>query len=334
LIRDYFTGDGPFAEDPPEELARRRSEGAYVAQVHQRLKQYIKQVSKELRFKYQWPRRHSFNARISDLLLLGLLVTTGEAAPGKVEPQERGAGQLGSASRVDADGVIRRGFSKKLWVRVAPGADTRPEWADPLGYLIILKQQQDPTSYQNIRVAGGVLSTVTEARPRRPRTPRRQRQAVGIQPRQEEVAEKSAEPSAEVPERLAELEQERQALLTSAETLSETGISPDAFERLGSQVRAFNTTATRVYGQTPFPDLAEALELLQNCIAGLREQRQLTQLRVQARDFCRAAARMVAEALAQPLLAVVPPAAAPSAAHQASEQGASLQVPVAQASQL
>jgi hypothetical protein len=82
-------------------------------------------VSKELRFKYQWPRRHSFNARISDLLLLGLLVKTGEAAPEKVEPRERGAGQLGSAG----------GFSKKLWVLLAPGADTRPEWADLMGYI-------------------------------------------------------------------------------------------------------------------------------------------------------------------------------------------------------
>jgi hypothetical protein len=52
---------------------------------------------------------------------------------------------------------------------------------------------------------------------------------------------------------------------------------------------------------TPFPDLAEALEILQNCFAGLREQRQMTQLRVQAVDFCRCAARLVAEALSRPL---------------------------------
>ena len=125
LIRDYLVGQGPFAEDPPEELAQRRAEGAYVAQIHQRVKQYIRDLSKELHYKYQWPRRHSFNARINDLLLLGLLVKTGEAAPEKVEPQERGAGQLGSAG----------GFSLKLWVRMAPGADTRPEWADLIGYI-------------------------------------------------------------------------------------------------------------------------------------------------------------------------------------------------------
>jgi hypothetical protein len=82
-------------------------------------------LSKTLRFKYQWPRRHSFNARINDLLTLGLLVKTGEAAPERVEPRERGAGRLGTAG----------GFSKKLWVRLAPQADTRPEWADLMGYI-------------------------------------------------------------------------------------------------------------------------------------------------------------------------------------------------------
>jgi hypothetical protein len=39
LIRDYLAGQGGFSEDPPEELAQRLSEGAYMAQVHQRIKQ-------------------------------------------------------------------------------------------------------------------------------------------------------------------------------------------------------------------------------------------------------------------------------------------------------
>ena len=41
LIRDYLAGQGPFAEDPAEELAERLVAGAYVAQIHQRVKQYI-----------------------------------------------------------------------------------------------------------------------------------------------------------------------------------------------------------------------------------------------------------------------------------------------------
>ena len=97
LIRDYLTGQGPFAEDPAHELAERLVAGAHVAEIHQRVKQHIKQLSREERFKYQWPRRHSFGARINDLLTLGLLVKTGEAAPDNVEPQERGAGRLGTA---------------------------------------------------------------------------------------------------------------------------------------------------------------------------------------------------------------------------------------------
>jgi hypothetical protein len=56
-----------------------------------------------------------------------------------------------------------------------------------------------------------------------------------------------------------------------------TGISPDAFERLARDVRAFNTRVRRIYGQTPFLDLAEALEILQNCAVNLTAERDLTQ---------------------------------------------------------
>jgi len=159
LIRDYFTGEGAFSEDPPEELAERASEGAFVAQIHQRIKRYLREVHP----KYQWPRRHSFAARINDLLMLGRRVETGR----REDPQQRGAGRLGTS----------RGFSERVWVRLAPGAAGRPEWADPLGYLIILKQTQDPSSYQNIRVPGRMLSTVARPRPRHPRAfPRNSRE--------------------------------------------------------------------------------------------------------------------------------------------------------------
>jgi hypothetical protein len=143
LIRDYLAGQGAFSDDPPADLAQRLVQGAYVAQIHQRVKQYIKLLSKELDRQYQWPRRHSFHASITHLLMLGLLVETGRRA----EPEQRGA-RLGTA----------RGFSERVWVRLAPDAFTRPEWADPLGYLIILKQSQDPSSYQDIRPAGWVLA--------------------------------------------------------------------------------------------------------------------------------------------------------------------------------
>jgi hypothetical protein len=76
--------------------------------------------------------------------------------------------------------------------------------------------------------------------------------------------------------------------------MSMNGFSADAFERLWRDVQEFNNQAIRALGGIPFPDLAEALGILQNCIAGLREERQMTQRRVQAVNFCRSAARLVA----------------------------------------
>ena len=291
LIRDYFTGQGAFAEDPPEELAERRAEGAYVAQVHQRIKRYIRESAP----KYQWPRRHSFHARINDLLMLGLLVETGR----REEPQQRGAGRLGSAM----------GFSERVWVRLAPDVVGRPEWADPLGYLILLKQSQDPSSYQNIRKPGRLLATVVQ---------------LGFQPAQQVVqvprpVVPRPVPGVTVPaapeaaESVRQLEEERQTLHEAAETLSMTGISANAFERLGRDARGFNATVTRAYGQTPFPDLADALEVLQNCNAALRAEQQLTRQRERALNNCRAGARLVAEAISRPLGAPVPRPSPPPA---------------------
>jgi hypothetical protein len=298
LIRDYFTGDGPFADDPPEELAQRRVEGAYVAQVHQRLKQYIKQLSKELHFKYQWPRRHSFNARINDLLLLGLLVKTGEAAPEKVEPQQRGAGQLGSVSRVDADGVIKRGFSLKLWVRLAPGADTRPEWADLMGYIdryyaakALAEGRPPPNIRPQRRELATALQQVGQVGPAVAeqvlRRPRRRAQVSVVTPEVLEVAR--------------QLEERRAVLRRAAAALSVSGTSANQFENVGRATGEFYTQVLRVYGTTPFPDLPEALEFLQNCGRNLKVETEMTQRRVQAVNFCRESARRVAEAISRPL---------------------------------
>jgi hypothetical protein len=201
LIRDYLTGQGAFADDPPEELAQRLVEGAYVAQIHQRIKQYIR----ETRPKYQWPRRHSFHARINDLLMLGLLVETGRHG----EPEQRGAGRLGTV----------RGFSERVWVRLAPDAATRPEWADPLGFLIILKQREDPSSYHNIRTPGRVLATVVQP------GLRTGQQVVQVpQPmlRPAQVVSGRSEPTTDVSDSLRPLEVRRQVLLIAAETLAET----------------------------------------------------------------------------------------------------------------
>ena len=114
-------------------------------------------------------------------------------------------------------------------------------------------------------------------------------------------------------EGVRQLEERRQTLQRDAHSLSETGISLNAFERLGRAVREFDTTVVRVLAleRTLFPDLAEALELLQNCVVNLTAEREMTQRRVQARDFCRNAARLVAEALSLPIVALVPILAPP-----------------------
>ena len=304
LIRDYLAGQGPFAEDPAEELVERLEQGAYVAEIHQRVKQYIRQLSKELRFKYQWPRRHSFNSRINDLLTLGLLVKTGEAAVEKVEPQQRGAGQLGSASRVDADGVVKRGFSLKLWVRLAPGADTRPEWADLMGYIdryyaakALAEGRPPPNIRPQRRELATALQQVAQAPQQLLRAQRQRRSAQALQAPSEAL------------EAARQLEERRDLLKRTAETLEISGINANSFENLVRNTGEFHAQVLRLYTRTPFPDLPEALELLQNCVQRLQAETEMTQRRVQAVNNCRSSARLVAEALAIPL---GPPEAAPA----------------------
>ena len=90
-------------------------------------------------------------------------------------------------------------------------------------------------------------------------------------------------------------------LVTAAQTLSSSGINADVFEQLQTRAIQFHAQVLRVYARTPFPDLAEALELLPNCVVNLTAERELTQLRAQAVNFCRNAAAVVAEALSHPL---------------------------------
>jgi hypothetical protein len=117
-------------------------------------------------------------------------------------------------------------------------------------------------------------------------------------------------------ELVEELERKRLAHYTAAETLSRTGINADVFESLARNVNEWHLQVLRFYRRTPFSDLPQALDLLQSCIRNLQAQRELTQLRVQARDFCRSAARLVAEAISQPL---PPPEGLPTAAPVAAE---------------
>lgn len=99
LIKEYLGGrppprlnpdsSGEWDGDTPEQMQARRSEGDYVARMHQRIKSLLRREAAG----YQWPRRHSFQALVNHLITLGLLENTGR----REEPQKRGAGQLGIA---------------------------------------------------------------------------------------------------------------------------------------------------------------------------------------------------------------------------------------------
>jgi hypothetical protein len=178
-----------------------------------------------------------------------------------------------------------------------------------LGYLIILKQSQDRSRYQNIRTPGRVLATGLQVQapvlrqalvqgPVQGGVQRRvQRRVPGPVPTPEPA------PTAVSTEGVRLLEERRQTLQRAAQTLSERGIEVKDFERLGRDARELDTTVVRVLAleRTLFPDLAGALEVLQNCAAGLAAERHMTQQRVQALGNCRAGARLVAEAISAPL---------------------------------
>ena len=122
----------------------------------------------------------------------------------------------------------------------------------------------------------------------------------------------------EVLEAVRQLEERRQVLQRAAETLSQTGINANVFENAVAVVGRYHAQVLRVYARTPFPDLFEALELLQNCVVNLKAEPEMTQRRVQAVNFCRNGARLVAEALSRPLQppeelpVVAPPTPAPA----------------------
>jgi hypothetical protein len=91
-----------------------------------------------------------------------------------------------------------------------------------------------------------------------------------------------------------QLEERREVLRRAAAALSVSGINANDFENVGRATGEFHAQVLRVYGATPFPDLPEALELLHNCARNLQAETEMTQRRVQAVNFCRSSARLVA----------------------------------------
>jgi hypothetical protein len=98
----------------------------------------------------------------------------------------------------------------------------------------------------------------------------------------------------EVLEVVRQLEERRELLRRAAAALSVSGINANNFENVGRATGEFHAQVLRLYGTTPFPDLPEALEFLQNCVGNLKAETEMTQRRVQAVNFCRSAARLLA----------------------------------------
>ena len=272
MIRAYLSGQ-PLRDRDSQGVSIDPSEGDYLAHIHQLVKSDIKFLDAERRQRrrrlrpYQCPRHHSFVTLINHLIKLGLLEKTGRSE----EPEERGTGQLGSA----------RGFQQRAWVRLVPGAENRPEWNDPIGYIAQI--------YPNIRpgIRPPVPGPPPEIAAPRRRPPRRRRPTVPPVP-----------PTAVV----AQLEDRRQTLVRRLRSASQTGTTVAAFQALERATTTFLGAINEQYTRSPFPDAPEGLALLRSCIGILRTERELTQRRVQAIGNCRASSRVLAEALTSPLM--------------------------------
>ena len=119
LVRSYLLGEATgFPGDTDEERSARKEQGDYIARMHQRVKGYIR----ETRPRYQYPRRHSFQALVSNIMRVGLLEETVVPEAGAEQPEYRGAGVLGT----------EKGFNVRTWVRVVPGKENDPLWNFPV----------------------------------------------------------------------------------------------------------------------------------------------------------------------------------------------------------
>ncbi len=128
LILAYLGGIEDFPGDEPGEARLRASEGDYMARMHRRIKDRIKQIQ----IGYQYLRRGSFTTLVNHLKKLRLV----EETERQEDPQERGAGVLG----------VPGGFMPRTWVRLTPGC-----WTGLSGMTL------SATSLKYIRTSGKLL---------------------------------------------------------------------------------------------------------------------------------------------------------------------------------
>lgn len=285
LVLEYLSGRRDFPGDEEGERDLRTSEGDYVSRIHQRVKLAILELDPS----YQYPRSHSFHTLVNHLRTLGLV----EYSERTEEPQERGAGQVGT------DG----GFHQRRWVRLTDGSATRAEWLDPIGYIA--------ERYPGVRSVGGVLPVAQPfAEPAASPAPRRRRrapappaeEAVAVPPRRRGPTP-APTPTTVDPEAVAALERQRQAVVRVGERLASGGTNAEQFGQLLRGAELLVGQVRDLLGPQPFAGVETDLDLLRSCIEILEDARELDQRRIAAVRNCRNSTRIVLEALARPLRA-------------------------------
>lgn len=163
-----------------------------------------------------------------------------------------------------------QGWRQRVWVRLAPGMEDSPAWTNPMGAVV-----------------GGQPAPQLEA----PAPP----------PRRGRAREAPEEPVRDLGARVERLERERLALVQRLAAASETAGRVEDFEALHQAARRFLGGVSAVYDSNQFPDSAEAMEQLLNCIRLFEQERALTQRRVQALRNCRTWAGLLADSLGSAL---------------------------------
>lgn len=277
IVRRYLSG---------ETLASERRRGAvvpavdplvgdWIGHMHSQVKTYI--LSERLN--YQYPRRHSFQALIGNLLALGLIERTGQEA----EPVSRGAGQGGTAS----------GFNERVWVRIVPALREDPAWLDPIAARG--RQLHPETGYHRPRPEVGRprrqevrVERIRPAQPGRAALPRRTRRIVENEPSAERLQA----------EAVTGLMERRQRLAAAAAQVGTRG-GMAQFVELSRRAQRLRSDLARVYpvrGNTYFTGLDEMIRLLNACIAPL-EAEPLMARRGGLLVACQSHARLLGEAL-------------------------------------
>lgn len=285
LLRDYLAGTVMGAADSTEQAALRLQEGDYIAHIHQRVKARIKELAEEFTISYQYPRAHSFASLVANLLLLGLLERTGR----REEPEERGAGKVGTGG----------GFQARTYVRLASGWQGRPEWRNPMAYVVALYAGLAPPE----------APAPPPPTPPRPPPPAPRRRRGPAPPR---AAPTAPPPPPVVPEaQLADLEFSR-ANLVAALLVAESATSPAEFQALLQEAETFLAQVRSLFRISPFPGAQGDLDLLRNCII-LLERASTAASQAIALSNCQNSARVLAESLSPPRVSRrVTPAAPPA----------------------